>query len=168
MPAVFGTSELVGTFKWVRAFRHGPRIKPGRVLIPAMFVTGLLMFYLLVSWPRYFFPFVWVSVFFILEPLNVRLKNRTLFQCTAEGDWRAVISLCVGCLICGFFWEMWNFYSYPKWVYQVPFVDFLHIFEMPLLGYGGYLPFSLELFALYHLVTGLLKFETARDYINLC
>jgi hypothetical protein len=25
---------------------------------------------------------------------------------------------------------------------------------MPLLGYGGYLPFSLELFAVYHLVMG--------------
>ena len=29
----------------------------------------------------------------------------------------------------------------PKWVYFVPFVDFAHIFEMPLLGYLGYLPF---------------------------
>jgi hypothetical protein len=27
---------------------------------------------------------------------------------------------------------------------------------MPILGYGGYLPFSMELFALYHLVVGLL------------
>jgi hypothetical protein len=26
---------------------------------------------------------------------------------------------------------------------------------MPMLGYGGYLPFALELFALYHLLTGL-------------
>ena len=26
---------------------------------------------------------------------------------------------------------------------------------MPLLGYGGYLPFALELFALYHLIAGL-------------
>ena len=53
--------------------------------------------------------------------------------------------------MCGFFWEMWNYYAYPKWTYQVPFVDFLHIFEMPLLGFLGYLPFSMELFDLYHL-----------------
>ncbi|NQU03963.1 MAG: hypothetical protein HQ589_07435 [Syntrophaceae bacterium] len=166
MPAVFGTSELISTLKWVNTVKSGPKIKPRPVLILTIFVAGLLMFYLLLSWPLYFFPFVWVSVFFILEPLNVWLKNRSLFQYTAEGNWQPIISLCTGCLICGFFWEMWNFYSYPKWMYRVPFVDFLHIFEMPILGYGGYLPFSLELFALYHLITGLLKTGTPRDFIR--
>jgi hypothetical protein len=37
---------------------------------------------------------------------------------------------------------------------------------MPLLGYGGYLPFSLELFALYHLVVGLLRLSGARGYVQ--
>jgi hypothetical protein len=61
---------------------------------------------------------------------------------------------------------MWNFYSYPKWVYRVPFVNFWHIFEMPLLGYLGYLPFALELFALYHLVIGLLKRDDLRSFVQ--
>ena len=74
------------------------------------------------------------------------LGNRSLLQYTSKGDWRPVLALWFGCLICSFFWEMWNFYSFPKWVYRVPFVNFLHIFEMPMLGYLGYLPFSLELF----------------------
>ena len=60
---------------------------------------------------------------------------------------------------------MWNSLSYPKWVYVVPWVDYLHVFEMPLLGYGGYLPFALELYALYHLVVGLLDRE-ATDYVR--
>jgi len=166
MPAVFGTSELISTFKWTNAVKSGPKIIPRPVLILTIFIAGLLMFCLLLSWPLYFFPFVWVSVFFILEPINVWLKNRSLFRYTADGNWRPIISLCAGCLICGFFWEMWNFYSYPKWVYRVPFVDFLHIFEMPILGYGGYLPFSLELFALYHLIAGLLKPGKPRDFIQ--
>jgi hypothetical protein len=58
-------------------------------------------------------------------------------------------------LLTAFFWEMWNFLSYPKWVYHVPWGGWLHVFEMPLLGYGGYLPFALELFALYHFLGGL-------------
>jgi hypothetical protein len=37
---------------------------------------------------------------------------------------------------------------------------------MPLLGYGGYLPFALELYALYHLITGLLGHGNT-DYINI-
>ena len=64
-----------------------------------------------------------------------------------------MVSLALGCLLCGFFWEMWNFYGYPKWIYNTPGVDFLYVFEMPLPGYLGYIPFSFELFAFYHLMT---------------
>jgi hypothetical protein len=78
-----------------------------------------------------------------------------------------VIALSVGCLICGLFWEMWNFYSWPKWVYRIPYADVFHLFEMPLAGYLGYIPFSLELFALYHLVTGLFRRDKARSDLRL-
>ena len=167
MPAVFGTAELVSTFRWLGRIPRGPGIGPtGRTPL-GFFVAGWLMLAVLLLWPRYFFPFLWISVYFILEPLNVWLKNRSLMKYTGVGDWRPVLALWVGCLICGFFWEMWNFYSYPKWIYQVPFVNFLHIFEMPVLGYGGYLPFALELFALYHLVMGLLRQEESRDFIQI-
>ena len=47
-------------------------------------------------------------------------------------------------LVCGFFWELWNWQSVAKWVYTVPGVQRWHVFEMPLLGYAGYLPFGLE------------------------
>lgn len=166
MPAVFGTAELVSTFNWIKGIERGPVIvlRPATLLV--LFTTGCLMLVLTLSWPRYFFPFVWMSLYLILEPLNVWLGNRALIQYIAEGDWRPPLALWAGCLICGFFWEMWNFYSYPKWTYQLPFADFLHIFEMPLLGYGGYIPFSLELFALYHLVTGLLKPGKIRSYVR--
>jgi hypothetical protein len=33
-------------------------------------------------------------------------------------------------------------------------VDFAYVFEMPLLGYGGYLPFGLEIYAAYHFLSG--------------
>ena len=62
---------------------------------------------------------------------------------------------------------MWNFYAYPKWVYQVPFVDFWRIFEMPILGYGGYIPFSLELFALYHLIVGILEPAGGQNFVQI-
>ena len=38
---------------------------------------------------------------------------------------------------------------------------------MPLLGYFGYLPFALELYGLYHLVTGLLGLNGDREYLTL-
>lgn len=110
---------------------------------------------------------IWGAAYLIIEPFNVWQGGRTLLMDTSRGDWRPLMALFTGCLICGFFWEMWNFYSYPRWIYHILFVDFLRIFEMPLLGYLGYLPFSMELFALYHLITGLLRQGGNPDYIHL-
>ena len=167
MPAVFGTAEFAGTFHWIARMRRAPSVVVTRAKLPGLFAAGWLMLALLLVWPRFFFPLLWLSMYFILEPLNVWLGNRSLVEYIGKGDWRPVVALSVGCLICGFFWEMWNFYSYPKWVYRVPFVDLLHIFEMPLLGYGGYLTFSLELFAFYHLVMGLLRREDGLSLVQI-
>ena len=155
MPAVFETAELVGTTRAIRRLGRGPRVGPSRGTAGAMFAAGWLMLGALLAWPRYCYPFLWGSVYLILEPINARLGYRTLLERTKDGDWRGVASLSLGCLICGFFWELWNVYSHPKWVYDVPFVGFLHVFEMPLLGYLGYPVFAWELHALYHLIAGL-------------
>lgn len=167
IPAVFGTAELASTFGWVRRLGRGPRIAATPAVLTDLFVGGLVMLVLMLLWPRYFFPFVWLSVFFILEPVNHRLGNRTLLDDAGRRDWRPVVALWVGALICGFFWELWNFWSYPKWVYEVPFVGFGRIFEMPVLGYGGYLPFALELFALYHLLAGFFGYRAGWRYLRL-
>ena len=113
------------------------------------------MLVLLLIWPAYFYVFMWTSVVFIIEPVNYKLGFSSLLHSFSRGIWRPLWALWAGVLICGFFWEMWNYYSYPKWIYDVPFVGFWHIFEMPLIGYLGYLPFSLELYGLYHFITGL-------------
>jgi hypothetical protein len=167
MPAVFGTAELAGTFTWIRRMKFKLRfgITPARLI--ALFATGLIMLLLILIWPIYFFPFLWLSVYLMLEPLNAWLKNPTLLQYISVGNWQPLLALWVGCTICGFFWEMWNFYSYPKWIYCIPLFNFLHIFEMPLLGYLGYLPFSMELFAVYHFTVGLFKSGRTENYIQI-
>jgi hypothetical protein len=162
-PAVLETTELVSTF--LRRLR-GPAIRPTRATLATFFIAGLVMLALLLAWPLYFFPCLWLSVYFILEPINAALGFPSLARWTQKGDWRPVVALWLGTLTCGFFWELWNFFSFPKWVYTVPFVDFLHVFEMPLLGYGGYLPFGLEVYALYNLLTGLLR-TVPGDYVQL-
>ena len=106
------------------------------------------MLALTLAWPRYCYPLVWTSLVLMLEPLNCWLGRRHLLQHLQQGDWRPVVCLGLGAVICGFFWEMWNYYSYPKWIYHTPGAQFLHVFEMPLLGYGGYVPFALELCAI--------------------
>jgi hypothetical protein len=166
IPAVFGTAELVKSFQFIKKIGPGTIIRPDRPTTLGFFITGLVMLALMMVWPDYFYIFVWLSVYIILEPINIWLGNRSLSKWTRVGDWRPIISLWLGALICGFFWEMWNFLAYPKWIYEVPFVQFGHIFEMPVLGYGGYLPFAMELYALYHFLAGLFGLKNL-DYIRL-
>ncbi|MEA4908567.1 MAG: hypothetical protein VB089_13145 [Anaerolineaceae bacterium] len=166
IPAVFGTAEWMAGMPFIRRMGKGPRIVPNRGTTWAFFLAGWVMLGLMLAWPQYFFPFAWLSLYFIIEPLNVWLGNPNLAEYTRSGNWRPVVALFCGVLVTGFFWEMWNYFSYPKWIYTVPWVNFGHVFEMPILGYGGYLPFSLELFALYHLVMGILKIDQA-GYLNL-
>ncbi len=156
MPAVFGAAEWLAGQSWLERFRRGPRIAPTRRVAATFFLLGWVGLALMLLWPRYFFPLVWVAPYLITEAVNIWRGHRSLLEGTAQGDWRPVFAVALGTLFTGFFWEFWNVFSYPKWVYHVPFVQFWHIFEMPLLGYLGYLPFGLELFAFYHLVMGLL------------
>ncbi|MGD8306973.1 MAG: hypothetical protein PVF17_09985 [Ignavibacteria bacterium] len=159
MPAVFCTAKLVATFKWINKFQITVKTEREPKL-NTIFLIGIVLLALALILPGYFYYFEWLAVYLIIEPINYRSKNNTLLKFILKGDWRPVIALSVGALICGFFWEMWNYYSYPKWVYNTPMVNFLHIFEMPLLGYVGYVPFAWELFALFSLISGsLMRFN---------
>ena len=148
MPAVFETAELVRTFGWVKSLRPGARIPNTRRMNALMLMAGLTMLVATLLWPKFCYPFVWISLVLILEPLNHWLGRPHLLEWLKHGDWRPVISLAFGALICGFFWEMWNEWSWPQWIYHTPGAEFLRVFKMPLPGYGGYIPFALELFAL--------------------
>jgi hypothetical protein len=152
MPAVFETAELVRSFEWMNRLPRGGRLRPSSGIAWTFLGIGVAMLVLLIVWPTHFYPFTWGWAFFVTVAVNLWRGKHTLLHYTARGDWRPVVSLALGTLICGFFWELWNVYAYPKWVYDAPGVNFWHIFEMPLIGYIGYLPFGLELHALIHLL----------------
>jgi hypothetical protein len=165
MPAVFGTAEFAGTFNWLKKISL-KKINPDEKILKSLILAGILIVLLIIIFPKIFYPLVWVSVFLLVEPLNVRFGFNSLFEHISKGDWKPVFALALGGLICGFFWEMWNFYSYPQWKYYLPGVNVLHVFEMPLSGYIGYLPFPLELFAIYNFITGLLKVKDTGSYLK--
>ncbi len=156
IPAVFETAELLGTFGFIRRFGRWPSVRlslPTRIGGVAL---GACSIFMLVLWPRYVFPLTWLGVFILLDPINYMRGRPSIGGWLERGDWRLPIALALGATVCGGFWEMWNYWALPKWVYSVPVVDFAHLFEMPVLGYGGYLPFGLEVYAGYHFIAGLL------------
>lgn len=156
IPAVFGATELAASFNLFHRQPRLPAVRPDLPTTLGFFIAGLVMFALMIAYPRIFFPFIWLSIFFILEPINIWLGFPALTRWLIHRDWRSVLTLWTGVLITAFFWEMWNYFAYPKWIYTVPWGGWFHIFEMPLLGYFGYLPFALELYAMYNLVNGIL------------
>jgi hypothetical protein len=151
MPAVFESAELMRSFGWVEKFSKLGCVRNAKRTRISFLVAGLAMLGLMLAWPQYCYPFVWISLALILEAINAMFGRSTLLQYLDRGDWRPMVCLGAGALLCGFFWELWNYYSYPKWIYHTPGVQFLHIFEMPLLGYLGYIPFAWELYGLHNL-----------------
>lgn len=150
LPAVVESAILIGSFL------RPPRPRPARDVPPAVLAAsiaaGLLSLALPVLYPRYFFGLIWGCLYFLLDPLNYRARLPSLWRAVWSGDWRTPLSFALGALLCGFFWEFWNYWAMPKWIYTIPYVNFWHVFEMPLLGWIGYLPFGLELFAMANFV----------------
>ena len=158
LPAVMETAELLSTFPPLHprlpASIPGPQLPIwGLVLVELLGILCLILPWL---YPRYFFGLIWLCLVLILDPINNLCRRKSALAHIAVGDWRFIVLPLAG-LCCGFLWEMWNFYALPKWYYTIPYVGFWKIFEMPLLGYIGYLPFALELFAMYQFVLLLLR-----------
>jgi hypothetical protein len=95
-------------------------------------------------WPRWCYPALWVSPLALLLAVPVLTGREGPLHEIARGDWRRAATWMIAALACGFFWELWNWHSLAKWIYTVPGVERWHVFEMPALGYTGYLPFGLE------------------------
>lgn len=127
-----------------------------RLKVPPNFLKlcvfiGILFIFLAISWPRLFFPLVWLCFIFILEPLNFWLKNVTFLADLERKNWTRIWSWILAGLVAGFFWELWNFFAGSHWEYSLPYLNFWRVFQMPVFGYTGFMPFALELFAFYQL-----------------
>ena len=101
--------------------------------------------------PEVFFPFVWVAPSLILDGLVGSAGGRSLAHELLQGQWRLAAAVALGGLLCGVLWEFWNFWATPKWEYHIPWAEFAHLFEMPVLGYAGYIPFAWSIYQLLHL-----------------
>ena len=106
-------------------------------------------------------PLVWMGWVLLLEPLNYRSGRPSWLADLAAGEASRVTALLASGLVCGVLWEFWNYWALTKWTYTVPYPPGAKLFEMPVLGYLGFLPFALECFAMYHGLRGLLG-ERAR------
>lgn len=147
LPAVLSTAELLTSYPALGLFNpiQLPSIKSASWPLLIVSCLGLLGIGL---WPNYLFPVVWVGPLLLVVSLQELAGRPTALSSPAQDDWRNLWVPALAALVCGFFWELWNWKSLAHWEYAIPFVHRFQLFEMPLLGYAGYLPFGLECVAI--------------------
>ena len=155
LPAVMSTIDWLATFPRLGNVSVRPVRVPihGKAAARILLAVSLLALAGLGVWPDVLFPLVWVAPLLLIVSLQLLTGQPTAFAPIAQGHWRVVSLPMLAALMCGFLWEMWNQYSQARWVYMIPYVKRFELFEMPLLGYVGYLPFGLECMA----IVGLLE-----------
>ena len=147
LPAVLSVREWLLSFAPFRSRRRPLALPPW---LPARRAAMILLVIATAGlagvglWPDALFPLLWLSPLSILLALQMLGRGGPLLAALGEGRWPVWGAAALSGLVCGFFWEMWNFHSLARWAYSIPWVDRFPVFEMPLLGYAGYLPFGLE------------------------
>ena len=147
LPGVVAVADFLGTFK---AFEDSVysgmakvdiRSKASVAALSVLTLTGLTG---IVFFPQFAYPLLWISPLMGFVLVQVLFGEPCELDVLAKGDWGVVVRFAVAALICGLVWETWNYYSLAKWIYNVPYVERFKVWEMPLMGFGGYLPFGME------------------------
>jgi hypothetical protein len=146
LPAIFSTRSLLDFLGLFRGSATSPK---GLVRFrDHLMVIGIVMLVLPLLFPKIFFPLVWLGFGFLLEPFNYRSGEDSILRDLEEGLPRPLHLLLLSGLLCGILWECWNFGAGSKWVYTIPYLGFLRIFEMPILGFLGFPPFAVECYVM--------------------
>ncbi|MCD6170489.1 MAG: hypothetical protein J7J76_08085 [Candidatus Latescibacteria bacterium] len=163
MPGIFETTEAVEG--WDIFGRTRRRLRITRTLLCSFIISGAACLTLPLVFPlkyaRYMAALVWGGFIFLLEPVNYLLGADSILRDWQQGRFNKFFSLLLGGLICGLLWEYWNFWAYTKWIYTVPILGDIRIFEMPVVGYLGFPAFAVELYVMYNSAK-LLKVRVAR------
>jgi hypothetical protein len=167
-PGIFQTAELVAALRRSRVRAPDARQSTGDYRLPTgdyrlspddyrlstvdyvSIATGAAMLLLPIMWPSpYFAAPVFLGFVFLLDPINLGARDQSLMRDMRQRTFERVGNLLIAGFICGGLWEFWNFWARAKWIYTVPILGDIKIFEMPVLGYFGFPPFALECFTMY-------------------
>jgi hypothetical protein len=156
-PALFETAELFAVTVFAKP-KPGIAIKLSKSVLMTITLVGAVGSIAPLLYPsQWFAPVVWLSFILLLDPLNALRGWPSISGDLARRDWRRLLALLAGGLVCGALWEFWNYWALSKWTYTVPYFGNARIFEMPVLGYFGFPPFAIECWAMYIFCRSLLS-----------
>jgi hypothetical protein len=164
-PAMFLTYELLEDLLPGRNPERSPRL--GNAPFYALVAFGFACISVPLVWPSaYMTPLVWIGWAFFLDPINQRLGERSFISELFSGKARSILIMFLAGFLCGVIWEFWNYWAATKWEYEVPYLGHIKIFEMPVLGFLGFLPFAVESYAIYVFLRRLIPVERRVKYLG--
>lgn len=113
-------------------------------------VAGVAFAALALWRPGTFYPLIWGALTLLLEPWNHRRDPAgSLLADLERGRPGRVVRLLAAGLAVGVAWESLNAVAAARWIYTVPGLERLKLFEMPLPGYLGFPVLALDGFVAY-------------------
>jgi len=164
-PAVLETYTLLKALRIFERFHLKRKHEISQRLITIIILMGIISGVLPLVFPKYGFFLIWVGLFLLFDPINYVLGNPSVIKHLHDGKLNIPLCLFFGAIICGFFWEFWNFWAFPKWFYEIPFVGFFKVFEMPILGFIGYGPFGWEVYSMYNFAAGIFSKKKREEIV---
>ena len=144
LPAI-ATSQWLLETAGVFEGRRSPSFSLSTRASFALQAVGVSMAALSVAFPTWFFPLVWGSVTLLVDPwVYRRVPQRSLLGHLVAGRPGLVYRLLGGGLVIGLLWELFNWVARSRWIYTVPGLEELKLFEMPVLGFLGFPVLALD------------------------
>ena len=166
LPGVVAVAAFLGTFKVFDESAYAGMAKVNiRSWVSVVTLAGLTLIGLagIAFFPQFAYPLLWISPLMGFVLVQVMFREKCVLDVLARGNWGIVFRFAIAALICGFVWETWNYYSMAKWIYNVPWAERFKVWEMPVMGFGGYLPFGMECAVIAHWISPRLVEPHFRD-----
>lgn len=155
IPLVFETYHFLATIKWLRnKYSKGPILRINNTWKIILILLCCIGMFLVSFQPYELYPLLWIGPVGLIVLTMELFKVWTPFSPIAKnGNWTPLALIALAGLIQGLLWEGTNFFAASHepfhtevpgyWVYSIPYVEIFHVFEMPVLGLFGYLPYGI-------------------------
>lgn len=164
--AVISSGLLPLAFEWYSLFKTIPALRERfslgpKIVLPEWIKTtalwlSVVLLVLAGLFPAQLFFTLWLTPAILLATVLDKIGVWTPLRPIGQGNWTPALLIALSYLIEGFFIEGQNYFSATHganreilytmapayWQYNLPYVNAYHLFEMPLIGYSGYLPFG--------------------------
>ena len=149
-PAILETKELILTINIFNKATIKAKTISKRILYYSIALGAIFLLLPIIFPSRYLAILVWAGFIFFLDPINYLNGGKSILKEIESGNLSVILSLFLVGLWCGLLWEFWNYWAIGKWIYTVPILGHVKLFEMPVLGYLGFMVFAVEVYVMYN------------------